>query len=108
MSYNVGHKIIIQDQIFKITEVLSDNHLLYKACNEEGCMRIFLGSAVDLTYIGEADPEFYYSAKIMQENAYKLKNNIMKLGLCINDFCDKIDTIIELTNEIMNKFKYKK
>ncbi len=102
--YNKGHKVIVYKQLFKIKETISEN--LYKGCNENGCVAIFIPDNITETFIGIADPEFYYNAKLIKDNALNLKNNISDVGLCSENFCDELDNIIKLSEQVMNKFKY--
>lgn len=104
--YMPGHKVIIYNQLFKIKEVMNEN--LYKGCNEDGCMAIFIPANIKETYIGKADPEFYNSAKLIKENAQKLKNSIFEINSCQLGFCEKLDQIIDLAEKTMIEFKYEK
>lgn len=106
MSYKVNQKVIIYNDLFKIKKVENEN--VYFGCNEKGCSAIIMEPNIKLTYIGEADPEYYHNAKNLFESAKALKNSLSEEDLCKVNACDELDNAIKAAETLMKRFKYNK
>ena len=104
MSYKIGQKVIIYNDLFKIKRVEGEH--AYFGCNEEGCTAIIMEPNIAATYIGEADPEYYRSASALKKSAQVLKDNLDINEACGEDTCDTLEEVIALAEKIMDRFKY--
>ena len=104
MNYKPGHKIIIDNKLYKIDKVYPAN--FYSCCNEEGCARIVLDSQIHQSYIGKSDPEYYYSAKIIYKEATKLLEIAEIENNCDLEVCKNLEEAIDISKKLMETFKY--
>jgi len=103
-DYKPGHKIISGGKLYKIEKMYDTGHC--SCCTEDGCSSLVLLNRVNQSYIGDADPQYYSAAKIIRDEAIKLKSNLNFEQICGLETCDMLDKTIEFAETIMAKFKY--
>lgn len=104
MSYKVGHKVIVNGELFKIKKIHEGN--FFSCCASDGCSSLVMFDRIHQTYIGDADPEFFHSAKTIKEEAEKLRSILNLEDACDLETCSVLDRTISEVERLMEKFYF--